>query len=137
TGVQTCALPICARRTLPQGPRLAWNDERGFASEVIPGADLAEVFGARESVIRPVDRAEIEVGPGSGLLDFAPHTKIYGEGFEEQLEPLADGKAIAGFTDGGAAVVVHSYGKGRAILVGTFLALAYHRHQDLSNRRFL
>ncbi|PYV13141.1 MAG: hypothetical protein DMG21_21750 [Acidobacteria bacterium] len=117
--------------------RLAWNDERGFASEVIPGSGLAEVFGARESLIRPVDRAEIEVGPTSGLPGFAPHTKIYGEGYEEELQPLAGGKSVAIFSDGNPAVVVHNYGKGRTVLVGTFLALAYQRHQDLSNRQFL
>ena len=117
--------------------RLAWNDERGFASDVIPGGGLAEVFGARESLIRPVDRAEIEVGPQSGLPGFAPHTKIYGEGFEEELEPLSGGKAIAIFPEGSPAVVLNSYGKGRTALIGTFLAVGYQRHQDLSTRQFI
>src|SRR5215471_9890210 len=38
--------------------RLGWNDARGFASDMIPGAGLAELFGARESVIKPADRVQ-------------------------------------------------------------------------------
>ncbi|HEV2232736.1 MAG TPA: hypothetical protein VGV68_04950 [Terriglobia bacterium] len=73
--------------------RLAWNDERGFASEVVPGLGLAEVFGAREKLIRPVDKAEILVRPSvpSGGLEGLGAGPIFGDGFEEALEPLAGG----------------------------------------------
>ncbi|HET7100721.1 MAG TPA: alpha-amylase family protein, partial [Terriglobia bacterium] len=45
--------------TAVAGARLAWNDARGFASDVIPGFGLAQVFGAREKIIRPVEAARL------------------------------------------------------------------------------
>ncbi|MGB6869303.1 MAG: alpha-amylase family protein, partial [Acidobacteriaceae bacterium] len=33
--------------------RLAWNNERGFASDIIPGLGLDKVFGGREKLIEP------------------------------------------------------------------------------------
>ena len=115
--------------------RFAWNDERGFSSDVIPGFDLAQVFGAREKIIRPVERSEILVESRIAASP-ASHRdeKLLGEAYEEDLEPLADAQVLARFTGGQPALVEHSFGKGKAILIGSFMALAYQRHQDDSTR---
>jgi beta-galactosidase len=111
--------------------RLAWNDERGFASDVIPGFGLSELFDAREKLIRPVDKPEILLEKSPGLPDLAAGSSMEGEAFEEELEPLAGAQVLGHFADGAAAVVEKSNGKGRAILVGSFLGLAYQRqHAD-------
>jgi len=117
--------------------RLAWNDERGFSSEVIPGFGLSEVFGAREKIIRPMDRSEILVEGRAGLSGLAPNEKINGEAFEEDLEPLGDAQVLARFAGGEPAIVERSFGKGRAILVGSFVALGYQRHHEDSSKRLL
>ncbi len=117
--------------------RLAWNDERGFSSEVIPGFDLSQVFGAREKIIRPVERPEILVEPDSGLPGLEEREKVLGEAFEEDLEPLANARVLARFANGEPAIVEHSYGKGKTMLAGSFLALAYQRHHEAATKRFL
>lgn len=117
--------------------RLAWNDERGFSSEVVPGAGLSEVFGVREKNIRPVEKAKILVEPGSGLPGLKPREAIVGEAFEEDLEPLASARVLARFANGEPAIVEKAFGKGKAILLGTFMALAYQRQQDASTKRLL
>ncbi len=117
--------------------RLAWNDERGFSSEVIPGFGLAEVFGAREKVIRPVERPAILVEGTAGLPGLAPGEKMLGEAYEEDLEPLGQAQVLARFTNGEAAVVEQSFGKGKAILAGSFLALSCQRHPEDSTKRLL
>ncbi len=108
--------------------RLGWNDERGFASEVIPGLGLAEVFGAKEKFIRPVERAELRLEDGGTAS---------GEAFEEDLEPLPGAKVLARFRNGEPAMVEKAFGKGRAVLAGSFLAVAYARHHEAGTGRLL
>lgn len=110
--------------------RLAWNDARGFASDVIPGAGLAEIFGAREKIIRPADKVRIETQASPALPGLPARTSIPGEAFEEQLEALPGGAVLAHFADGSPAMVKRNEGKGEAVLIGSFLALAYHHQPD-------
>jgi beta-galactosidase len=110
--------------------RLAWNDERGFASDVIPGAGLSQVFGARETMIKPSDKVRMQPVASSEFPRLAPHTEIKGQAFEEDLEPLHGARVLARFPSGDAAIVENSNDKGKAVLLGSFLALAYYRDHD-------
>ena len=116
--------------------RLAWNDARGFASDVIPGAGLAEVFGARESMIKPADKVQIQTETSAALPGWPVHTVVHGDAFEEALEPLAGGAIVARFADGSPAIVTNREGKGRTFLIGSFLALGYYRRHDPNTQRF-
>ncbi len=122
--------------TVVAGARLAWNNQRGFASAVIPGLGLDKVFGAREQVIRPVHRPEIKISDASGLPGLSTRT-VFGAAFEEDLQPYPGARVLGRFEDGKAAVVEHSYGKGKTVLVGSFVPLAYSRHHDAGTQRFL
>ncbi|HEU4983019.1 MAG TPA: beta-galactosidase [Acidobacteriaceae bacterium] len=117
--------------------RLAWNDERGFASPIIPGMGLDEVFGAREKLIAPADKPEITVGPSTDLPGWKSAAKIPGAAYEEHLEPYAGARVLGRFADGDAAIVENTFGKGRTILVGTFLALGYEQHPEAATQHFL
>ncbi len=117
--------------------RLAWNDERGFASDVVPGFGLAEVFGAREKLIRPAERPRLLIETSATLAGLGPHEPVAAEGFEEELEVLPKARVLARFDDGQPAMVENAYGKGKAILIGSFLGLAYERHQDDATLRLL
>ncbi len=117
--------------------RLAWNDARGFASNLIPGAGLAAVFGARENSIFPADKVQLQTAASPSLPGLPGDTTVTGEGFEEQLEPLPGGTVLARFADGSPALVENSQGKGKAVLIGSFLALAYHRQHDPAIKQLL
>jgi beta-galactosidase len=118
--------------------RLAWNDERGFSSDEVPGMGLATVFGAREMIIRPVEKPEIVPEPNAPLPGWATGTHVTAEAFEEELEPLPGARVLARFADGAPAIVENTYGKGKAILVGSFLAMAFERqHNDAAKQVFL
>jgi beta-galactosidase len=117
--------------------RLAWNDARGIASETIPGAGLDEVFGAREHLIRPADHPELEINPLPGLPGMAAREKVAVAGFEEELTPAESARVLARFADGQPALVENSFGKGKAVLVGSFLALAYERQPEVSTKRLV
>ena len=120
--------------------RLAWNNELGQASTVIPGHGLTEVFGAREKEIVPVEKAQLIVNSQSklpSLSGMAAGEHVTAEGFEEALDPLPGATVLARFTDGQPAVVENSAGKGRAIMIGSFVALSYQRDHVESTKRFL
>lgn len=129
---------VQAGGTVVAEARLAWNDARGFASDVIPGGGLAPLFGARENIIRPADKVEMRTETSPALPGLPPHTVILGAAFEEQLQPLAGGNVLARFTDGSPAIVEKTAGKGKAVLIGSFLGLAYHeQHAPTIKNLFL
>jgi beta-galactosidase len=117
--------------------RLGWNDERGFASDVIPGFGLSEVFGAREKWIRPADKAQISLEASSKMPGIAPGQQAAGAAFEEDLEPSPRAQVLGRFSSGEPAIVENSFGKGSAIIVGSFIGLAYDRNPSDSTRQLL
>lgn len=116
--------------------RLAWNDERGFASPVIPGMGLDKVFGAREKLIVPVNVPEITIAKSADLPGWENGT-VHGAAFEEQLEPYEGAQVLGRFADGEAAIIENSFGKGRTFLMGTFLALGYEQHPEAPAQQLL
>jgi beta-galactosidase len=123
--------------TAVAGARLAWNNARGFASDVIPGFGLEQVFGARERIIRPVKAARLLMAASPAIPGMKAGEGVRGDNFEEELEPLAGAQVLARFADGQPAMVEKSFGKGKAILAGTFLPLSYEREHDSSTGRLL
>lgn len=105
--------------TLVAEARCGWNDERGYAQEIIPGFGLHKVLGAREGRLRMRDEVDIAVDLPEGL-----RWTIRGVGIMEELRALEGAEVVGRFADGGAALVRHRYGKGVAYAVGTFAAMA-------------
>jgi beta-galactosidase len=120
--------------------RIGWNDDRGYASEIIPGLGLHEVFGVREHEVRMRDQVNIEI-----INNSHPSTSNLGSGltlkgalYAKSVVPLANRAVdvLAKLDDGNAAIVSAKYGKGEAILVGTYLGMANHPDPDLNNEAF-
>ena len=106
--------------------RLAWNDERGRAKDIIPGFGLHEVCGCRETAVQMTSTGKAEV-----VLDNGDRFK--GVLYQETL----DGHAIAHFADGSAAIVMSTFGKGRMMTIGTFLGTAYESDREESLGKFI
>jgi beta-galactosidase len=115
--------------------RLAWNDERGFASDVIPGFGLDQVFGARETTIRPAEHPALSIQNSTELPGMSQGQTVPGDGCEEELEPVGGAQVLARFSDGSPAIVANSWGKGKAIFIGSFVALGYHKHANQSAKQ--
>jgi beta-galactosidase len=104
--------------------RLAWNNERGFASERIPGLGLWEVMGARETAIEtpPGGRTSIRWA-SSDLPGLTPGAVLPARWFRETLEPIGpSARVVAHFEDGAAAAVTSTYGKGKTLLLGSYVS---------------
>jgi len=58
--------------------------------------------------------------------------------FEEGFELSGDkGRVLAEFASGQPAIVLAEHGKGRAMIVGSFVGSAYHHFQNPNNGKFL
>jgi beta-galactosidase len=106
--------------------RLAWNDERGRAKEIIPGFGLNEVCACRETAIQTTPTGKVDVVLANG-------DRFKGFVYQESL----DGNAIAKFADGSGAIVTNAFGKGRMMALGTFLGAAYEADRDENLARFI
>lgn len=107
--------------------RLAWNNERGYASERIPGLGLWEVMGCREAAIETAPKGRTTIRWTSDELPgLANGARLPGRWYKETLEPLSPGaRVVAEFEDGTPAAVMSTYGKGRTLMLGSYLAAAY------------
>ena len=120
--------------------RIGWNDERGFASEIIPGLGLHEVFGVREHEVRMREDVAIEIVNTNhpATAGFQPGDTLKGSFYAKSVTPL-DGRTIdilAQLEDGNPALVSSRYGEGEAMIVGSYLGLANHPDPIPENETF-
>ena len=124
--------------TLVSEARLAWNNERGDASDRIPGLGLSEVMGARERAIetaRP-ERTRIRWTTGE-LRGFSEGQVLQGRWFREVLEPSSDAaRVVAQYEDGTPAAVMSTYGKGRTLMIGSYPSAAFQTQPTPESARF-
>jgi beta-galactosidase len=120
--------------------RLAWNDDRGFASEIIPGLGLHEVFGVREDEIRMRESLSLSITGSKhpALSGMKAGDLLQGSLHVQSLKPLerSSVEVLATTPQGQPAIVSNSFGKGEAMLAGTYLGMANFPEPDLFNDRF-
>ena len=104
--------------------RLAWNNERGYASDRIPGLGLWEVMGAREAAIETAPGGRTSIRWASDdLPGLAPGAVLPARWYKETLEPASSSaRVVARFDDGSAAAVMSSYGTGRTLMLGSYVS---------------
>lgn len=91
--------------------RPGWVNEEGHAEGAVPGFGWTEMLGVRESSIDPGKEVAVKWdGAEFSGASFAEHFTVLDE----------KARVVAKYADGRAAGYEHSYGKGSAILLGTF-----------------
>jgi beta-galactosidase len=118
--------------------RLGWNNERGYASDRIPGLGLWELMGTREVAVEtaPGGRTAIRWSsadlPGVAAGDVLP-----ARWYKETLEPLSDAaRVVATFEDGAPAAVMSTFGAGRTLMIGSYVSAAYQTTPTPEAQRF-
>ncbi len=122
--------------------RLAWNNETGFASEIIPGMGLHDVFGVREESVKMEDDVQMHVveQPHAPVLHLKKGLKLKGAYFVESVSLLKDSedaRVIACLDDQRPVIVANRFGKGETFFVGTFLGLAHFKNACRENEQFV
>ena len=112
----------------------AYFGERGRAGTVQPGLGLDALFGARERYVEftPDISDDVtfsfDVAEDAGArVPGALHIQAYAPTTGRVAGAYAEGYGYAGPPDDAAAVVEHSYGAGRTLLIGTSPGTARHR----------
>jgi beta-galactosidase len=114
--------------------RLGWNNERGAASDRIPGMGLWELMGCRETDVQTGARGRTTLAWSAS--EFPPVT-VPARWYEETLEPLAkDARIAARFPSGAAAAVVSTYGKGKTLMLGSYVSAAFESTPTPEAERF-
>lgn len=113
--------------TLVTEARLGWNNERGYASERIPGLGLWEMTGCRETAVQTAPNGRTEIRwTSSDIPGVAPGDRLRARWYEATCDP-SDSKArvVARFENGSPAAVLNEFGKGRSLLLGSYVSAAY------------
>jgi beta-galactosidase len=103
--------------------------DRGKAGEVQPNLGLDKLFGARESYV------EFTPDLLEDLSLEVRGSQIHGRFFLQEYE-VAGGSAAGKYANGHVAAVENRYGKGKALLIGTYPGAGYFRHHDAGTRAF-
>ncbi len=128
---------VRAGGTLVLEARAGWNDDSGRAASVIPGLGLAEVAGAREADVQTVEKGKAALVAAEGMPGLAPGEKLPGRWYEESLEPTGSGaRVVARFASGAPAAVASSFGKGKALMLGSYVSAGFVSEPADSSRRF-
>ena len=105
----------------------AYFGDNGKAGTVQPNYDLDQLFGARESYVEftpdILDQLTLKLRGG----------EINGRYFL-QAYSLVGGAAAGTYNDGRIAAVEHQFGRGKALLVGTFPGGGYYLHHSASQK---
>ena len=108
--------------------RFGWNDERGFASEIIPGLGMHDIFGAREDEVRMRENVTFTINGDNHpvLKGFKSGDLLNGSLYSQSVKLLenSNAKVLATTYEGDPAIISSQYGKDEAILAGTYLNIA-------------
>ncbi|HTS63067.1 MAG TPA: beta-galactosidase trimerization domain-containing protein, partial [Candidatus Acidoferrales bacterium] len=111
--------------------RLGWSNERGTASERIPGMGLWELMGCRETAVQTGERGRTTI---EWLTN---HDRIPARWFGETLEPIGEhARVVARFANGDAAGVESAFGKGKTLALGSYVSAAYENAPSRETERF-
>ena len=120
--------------------RMAWNDEYGHASGIIPGLGLHEVFGVRENEVRMREKVSLSFTDldHPALKGLKRNQPLRGSLYSQSLTLLnPENSEILALTDqGDPALVATSYGKGKAMTVGSYPGMANFPDVDPVNDAF-
>lgn len=124
--------------TLVAEARAGWNDERGRASPVIPGVGLHEVLGCRETAIQTGTGGRTALRwTGTALPGVQPGDLLPARWYEETLEPLGpQARVVATFEDGRPGAIMSSFGRGRTLMLGSYVSAAYQTRPEPPVARF-
>lgn len=113
-----------------------WNVENGHHEKVVPGYGLDKIFKVKQATVEPSVNANINIVIDSELPFIKKGKVVKGSIIKETF--INNGASVlAKFDSGEPAIFLSNYGKGKAILIGSYVALQYHRSKEKNNANLL
>ena len=110
-------------------------DEHGHCSSTIPGQGLDELFGVREVKSERTKRFEIDL---IEKINSVKIKRIFGYFYREHLTKISPKiVTLAHDEEGHNLITLNQFGKGKAILVGSYPSIAYEIYRDAENAQFI
>jgi len=110
-----------------------WNRENGHHEKIVPGYGLHQIFKVRQGIIDPVDSANlIDISLNSDSLGLKKEKTIKGAIIQERLV-LEGAEVIGHFPDGSPAITIAKAGRGRAVMIGSYIALPFYNQGVQAN----
>ncbi|HEX6544922.1 MAG TPA: beta-galactosidase [Bryobacteraceae bacterium] len=138
----SCAAPlkqyVTSGGALVAEARLGWNNEHGTASETIPGMGLFQVMGCKERSVQLGAKGRTTLRwTSDDLRGMKRGDELPARWFEETLEPIGpNAHVMAEFPSGGAAAIFSQYGKGKTLMLGSYVAAAFETQREPATARF-
>jgi beta-galactosidase len=107
----------------------AYFGDEGRVGVTQPNQGLDQVFGVQQDEVEFMPDLSEQI-----VLDFEGNT-LQGGLFLQSYRPTS-GKVKGSFADGRIAAVENQYGKGKALIVGSFPSEGYNRTHHTGNRKF-
>jgi beta-galactosidase len=123
----------------------ALQAENGSHSYQVPGYGFDEVFGVRETWNHSVENLDhsyhnvtIKSKTKIPLISLIDGKVAHGSFYKSEVELLRDVKIVANFAeDQSAAVTISTFGKGKAVWIGTLLAAAFWQDGNIGTQEFV
>ena len=104
-----------------------WNLEHGHHETTVPGLGMHRVFQARQDAVAPGDAdGVVPIEVLRDLPGVSSGTTVRGALVKEALA-VEGAEVLAKFDTGEPAITYAHHGRGKAILIGSYLGLQYHR----------
>ena len=116
--------------------RLGWNNERDTRSIGVRGSAVGR-RRRQGAPSRGPERPHVLVWSSGDLPGVNKGDQLPGRWYKETLEPTSPTARIVGhFEDGSAAAVMSTYGKGRTLMLGSYVSAAYQSTPTPAVERF-
>ncbi len=110
-----------------------WNVESGRHNTTVPGYGMERVFKVRQRVVAPAGAdGTVRIRMKTDLPFLPKGSEVFGSMVRETFV-LEGASALATFDSGEPAITMARYGKGKAILIGSYVGLPYYRRHVQSN----
>ena len=113
-----------------------WNIENGHHEKVVPGYGLDKVFKIKQSLVEPADKGVVNIKMDKDLPFIKKNENVTGALIKETFVNHG-AQVLASFDCDKAAITLSKFGKGKAIQIGSYVALEYHRKREINNGNLL
>ncbi|HEX7357884.1 MAG TPA: beta-galactosidase trimerization domain-containing protein, partial [Ignavibacteriaceae bacterium] len=109
-----------------------WNIEKGHHEKVVPGYGLDKIYKVKQAVVKPDADGNVKIILDQDLPYLKKGSEVYGSIVKETF--INNGASIiASFDSGEPAIFLSKFGNGRAIQIGSYIGLKFHREKIENN----
>ncbi len=109
-----------------------WNIENGHHEKIVPGYGLHEIFKVKQAIVNPAVNGKINIRIKKDLKYINKDEIVNGAIISETF--FNNGaEVIAEYENGEPAIILSKFGKGKAVLMGSYIALPFQRTKEENN----